>query len=50
MVSVLGWLNGITALCVVIFAICFGLLSFYHSRKLKANLLAFTGITIIVDR
>ncbi len=47
MVSVLGWLNGITALCVVIFAIFFGLLSFYHARKLKANLLAFTGITII---
>jgi len=41
-----GWLDGGTALSVVIFAAIFGIYSFYKSRKLKAKLLAVTGVAI----
>lgn len=43
----IGWLDGGTALSVVIFAAIFGIYSFYKSRKLKGKLLAVTGISNI---
>jgi uncharacterized membrane protein len=42
-----GWLDGGTALSVVVFAAIFGVYSFYKSRKLNAKLLTITGIAII---
>ncbi|TFG08109.1 MAG: hypothetical protein EU539_03235 [Promethearchaeota archaeon] len=44
MLSLVGWLDGLTALTVVIFGLIFGLLSFYHSFKLDAKLLGITGL------
>ncbi len=42
----IGWLDGSTALAVVVIAGFFGLLSFYKSRKLKQKLLGITGLAI----
>lgn len=42
-----GWLNGISALGVVLINLIIGFYSLYKSSKLKAKLLAITSITII---
>ncbi|MFX1499157.1 MAG: hypothetical protein ACFFBH_16695 [Promethearchaeota archaeon] len=42
-----GWLNGISALGVVLINLLIGFYSLYKSAKLKAKLLAVTSITII---
>ena len=47
MLSPTGWLDGLTALSVVLAGIIFGLLSFYKSIKLKARLLCVTGLATI---
>ena len=47
MLSPIGWLDGLTALSVVLAGIIFGLLSFYKSIKLKARLLSITGLAIL---
>jgi len=44
MISTLGLLDGLTAAIILIFSAIFGLLSFYHARKLEAKLLAVAGI------
>ena len=44
MISNLGLLDGLTAAIILIFTAIFGLLSFYHARKLEAKLLAVAGI------
>ena len=43
----IGWLDGLTALSVVIAGIVFGMLSFYKSVRLKAKLLGVTGLATI---
>jgi len=45
--SLIGFLDGLTATCIIIFSVLFGLISFYHARKLKARLLAIAGLTMI---
>ncbi len=45
--SLEGWLNGSTALIVLIFDIIVGSYCFYRSRKLNAKLLAVAGGTIL---
>ena len=47
MLSLIGWLDGLTALTVVIIGLTFGLLSFYKSVKLEAKLLGVTGLATI---
>ncbi|MFX0071592.1 MAG: hypothetical protein ACFFAO_10925 [Candidatus Hermodarchaeota archaeon] len=47
MVSLIGWMIGLTASAVLLCGCIFGLLSFYHSRKLKAELLAVAGLVMI---
>lgn len=47
MLEPIGWLDGLTALSVVIAGTFFGLLSFYKSIKLKAKLLGMTGLCLI---
>ncbi len=47
MLSPIGWLDGLTALAVVLAGIIFGLLSFYKSIRLKANLLSVTGLATL---
>ncbi|MHA1490647.1 MAG: hypothetical protein ACTSRI_13445 [Promethearchaeota archaeon] len=47
MLEPIGWLDGGTALCVVLFACFFGILSFYKSLKLKAKLLSVTGLAVL---
>ena len=44
MVTTLGLLDGGTAGIILIFSAIFGILSFYHARKLEAKLLAVAGI------
>lgn len=49
MLDIYGWLNGLTAILVVIFAITFGLTFLFRARKLNADLLkygAFMGIFV----
>jgi hypothetical protein len=46
MVSLIGWLDGLTASAVIIMAIIFGILSYYQSKKLEAKLLGIAGIMI----
>lgn len=45
--SLLGFLDGFTALAIILSTITFGLLSFYHARKLEAKLLAIAGLAMI---
>jgi hypothetical protein len=47
MLSPIGYLDGLTALAVVLAGIIFGVLSFYKSIKLKATLLSVTGLATI---
>ncbi len=47
MVSFLGYLDGITASAIILSATAFGLLSFYHAKKLDAKLLAVAGILMV---
>ena len=47
MVSTLGYLDGLTATGIILSSVIFGLLSFYHARKLEAKLLAVAGIMTI---
>ncbi len=47
MVSFLGLLDGLTATGIILSATIFGILSFYHAKKLKANLLAVAGLLMI---
>jgi hypothetical protein len=47
MLSYIGWLDGLTALSVVLAGIIFGVFSFYKSIKLKARLLGVTGLATI---
>jgi hypothetical protein len=47
MLSPIGWLDGLTALSVVLAGIIFGVLSFYKSIKLNAKLLSVTGLATI---
>lgn len=44
--SIEGWLNGITALGVVIIDTIIGIYSFYKSRKLEAKLLTYAAATV----
>ncbi|MGV9172317.1 MAG: hypothetical protein ACOC35_07100 [Promethearchaeia archaeon] len=46
MLSFIGWLDGLTAAGVILFGLIVGILSFYHARKLEAELLAVAGLTI----
>ena len=48
MLSNTGWLDGITASGVVIFGIVFGLYFIYHSKKVKAKLLLYVGVLVIL--
>ena len=47
MVSAIGWLDGLSAAFIIIFAIFFGLLSFYKARKLEAKLLGVAGVMMV---
>ena len=47
MLSLIGWLNGLTGSGVVLAGIIIGLYVIYKSKKLNANLLFFVGLTII---
>jgi hypothetical protein len=42
-----GWIDGITAMSVVIFGILFGIFFFYRSRKTEAKLLGYLGLANI---
>lgn len=46
MVSLLGWLDGITALSILIFYAVIGLFFYYESRKLNIKLLSYTGLMV----
>jgi hypothetical protein len=46
MVSQLGLLDGVSAVGIVISSLLCGILSIYYSRKLKANLLFYAGLSI----
>jgi len=46
MLSLLGWLNGITVMGCVIFTSIFGIWLFYKSKKSNANLLSYLSIMI----
>lgn len=48
MVSFLGWIDGITALLIIVSSTVFGLVSLYKSIKLKAKLLAIAGVTMFL--
>ncbi|MHA1255098.1 MAG: hypothetical protein ACTSPS_05795 [Promethearchaeota archaeon] len=47
MVSTIGYLDGITASLILLSATIFGLLSFYHAKKLNARLLSVAGLTMV---
>lgn len=47
MASTICWLDGITAVGVVIFGIVVGIFSYYKSRKLEQKLLKYFGIMIV---
>ena len=48
MVSTLGYLDGLTATGIILSSVIFGLLSFYHARKLGARLLGIAGVMMIL--
>ena len=47
MVSDLAWLEGLTATGIILSSTIFGLLSFYHGKKLNAKLLFVAGLMMI---
>ncbi len=47
MLSVLGWIDGLTATGVVLFGVIFGLFFIYKSKKSNVNLLMFLGLVTI---
>ncbi|MHA1525642.1 MAG: hypothetical protein ACTSQD_01320 [Promethearchaeota archaeon] len=47
MVSTLGYLDGLTATGIILSSVIFGILSFYHARKLGARLLGIAGAMMI---
>lgn len=47
MVSTLGYLDGLTASGIILSSVIFGILSFYHAKKLDARLLAVAGLMMI---
>lgn len=47
MVSAIGWLDGLSAAGIIVFAISFGFLSFYKARKLGAKLLGVAGLMMV---
>jgi hypothetical protein len=48
MVSTLGYLDGLTATGIILSSVIFGILSFYHARKLGARLLGIAGMMMIL--
>lgn len=48
MVSNLGYLDGLTATGIILSSVIFGILSFYHARKLGARLLGIAGAMMIL--
>lgn len=48
MVSTLGYLDGLTATGIILSSVIFGILSFYHARKLGARLLGIAGVMMIL--
>jgi hypothetical protein len=48
MVTLLGYLDGLTAAVIIITAVVFGSLSFFHARKLGAKLLYYAGALVVV--
>ena len=42
--SYIGWIDGISAMGILIFSTIFGLFFFYKSRKLKLPLLSYAGL------
>ena len=47
MLSLIGWLDGLTALTVVLIGVIIGLISIYKSVKMEAKLLRITGIATL---
>ncbi|MCK4287510.1 MAG: hypothetical protein KAX18_14965, partial [Candidatus Lokiarchaeota archaeon] len=47
MVSITGWIDGLTATLIIVSSVTFGLISLFKSAKLKAKLLAVAGIAMI---
>ena len=45
--SLLGFVDGITATGIIISSIIFGIISFYHAKKLEAKLLGIAGLCMI---
>ncbi|MFW9898892.1 MAG: hypothetical protein ACFFDO_06495 [Candidatus Thorarchaeota archaeon] len=45
--SLLGFVDGITATGIILFSVIFGIISFYHARKLEAKLLGVAGLVMI---
>ncbi|MBD3254369.1 MAG: hypothetical protein GF383_04710 [Candidatus Lokiarchaeota archaeon] len=45
--SLLGFVDGLTAFLIILSSVIFGIISFYHARKLEAKLLAIAGLTMI---
>ncbi|MFX0138682.1 MAG: hypothetical protein ACFFDN_33880, partial [Candidatus Hodarchaeota archaeon] len=45
--SYIGWVDGISAMGIIIFATSFGLFFFYKSRKSKLPLLSYAGLMLI---
>ena len=45
--SLIGFLDGITATGIIVLSVLFGLISFYHARKLEAKLLAVAGLVMV---
>jgi len=45
--SLLGFVDGITATGIIISSVIFGIISFYHAKKLEAKLLGIAGLTMI---
>ena len=46
--SFLGYLDGLTATGIILSSVIFGILSFYHARKLGAKLLGVAGVMMIL--
>lgn len=46
MVSITGWIDGLTATLIILSSVSFGLISLYKSLKLKAKLLSVAGIAM----
>lgn len=47
MLSVLGWIDGLTATGVVLFGLIFGSFFIYKSKKSEANILTFLGLATV---